>query len=163
MNRTILLTVWIVFAFYHSIIAQAPDLSIFGTGGGMMQGGSTFLSYTFGEPFISYNQNENTWITEGFQQPEKIDLATSVKDSDGNSVLHIFPNPGISQLNIEWEDLLDCSSISIRNVLGQTISSDLIQLEKNTHVSIDHLQPGIYWLSIYCHKMPTITQSFVKL
>ena len=163
MNRTILLAVCMVYAFHPLIIAQNSDPSLFGTGGGMTQGGSTFLSYSFGEPFIFYNQNENTWITEGFQQPEKIDVITSVTNTDGKSVLHIFPNPAISQLNVEWYNLQQCTSVSIRNILGQTVSSDVINSEKSILVSLDQLQPGVYWISIYCYKTPTITQSFVKL
>ena len=152
-----------LFAFYHSMIAQNPDLSLLGTGGGMGQGGSTFLSYSFGEPFISYNQNENTWLTEGFQQPENIDLTTSVTAIDGKEVLYIFPNPASSQLNVQLENISACSSVSIRNIIGQTISSDLMHVKENTLLSIDHLPSGVYWISIFCPDMPTITQPFIKL
>jgi hypothetical protein len=162
MNKSVLILLVLLSTFRSHLDAQVPGLSLLGTGGGMTQNGSTFLSYSFGETLISYHQNGNQWITEGFQQPEKINLTTAIKHLYNSFNLLLFPNPAENRLNLTSPELEKCQQIQIINTLGQIQFQTRIHSTDQVSLSIDELVPGLYLIHLSCMDGIIMTQSFIK-
>lgn len=147
----------------HLIKAQSDDPLLIGSGGGLSQNGSLFLTYSMGEPCISYTLSDGYWITEGFQQPGKINLTAVEIASTSKYTFQIYPNPVASTLHIESTDPAPWQLIQITNVLGQPQLKTPIVTEVNMNLDVSHLIPGLYRLSILDHTSTPVTHSFIKL
>lgn len=147
----------------HLTQAQSDDPYLIGSGGGLSQNGSLFLSYSMGESCISYTPSNGYWVTEGFQQPDKINLTAVEIASTSKYTFHIYPNPVASTLYIESTDPAPWQLVQIVNVLGQPLLTAPIVVESNLSIDLSHLIPGLYRLSILDHTSTTVTQSFIKL
>ena len=157
------IAVFLVAMSCHLLQAQSEDPFLIGSGGGLSQNGTLFLTYSMGEPCISYTLTDGYWITEGFQQPGKINLTAVEIASSSKYLFRIFPNPVASTLHIESTDPTPWKLIQITNVLGQSFLSVPIVTEGNMRIDVSHLIPGLYQLSILDHTSTPITQSFIKL
>ena len=163
MHNKILLTILVMTSIIIHGFAQSQDLSLIGTGGGMQKTGDYYISYSIGEPFIQYENNSDRWITEGFQQPEKIDLTTSAKDIIPASLVNIYPNPTSGSLYVGLSASLACDRISIENSLGQTVLQKNVSSKDIETLALDHLQSGIYFLRVHCGTSSTSMISFIKI
>ncbi|HZV71098.1 MAG TPA: T9SS type A sorting domain-containing protein [Saprospiraceae bacterium] len=163
MRNKILLTLLVMASVIIHLSSQSQDLSLIGTGGGMQKTGDYYISYSIGEPFIQYENNSGHWITEGFQQPEKIDLTTSAKDILPSSLVTIYPNPTSGSLHVDWSGTIAYDRITIENNLGQTVLQKNIRSKDIETLSLDHLQSGIYFLRLHSGTSSTSMISFIKL
>lgn len=143
--------------------AQSDDPVLISTGGGIAQTGSLFLTYSLGEPCISYTPSDGHWLTEGFQQPGKINLTSVEISSLSKYTFRIYPNPVASTLLIESTDPSPWQVVQIINVLGQPILAEPIVAEDKIRIDLTHLIPGIYRLNILDHTSTSVTKSFVKI
>ena len=157
------ITVLLVAMSCHLAQAQSDDPFLIGSGGGLSQNGSLFLSYSMGEPCISYTSSDGYWITEGFQQPGKINLTAVEIPSTSKYTFSIYPNPVASTIHIESTDPAPWQLVQIVNVLGQPLLAAPIVAEGNMRLDLTHLIPGLYRLSILDHTSTSVTQSFIKL
>ena len=155
--------VFLVVMTCHLTRAQSDDSSLIGSGGGLSQNGSLFLTYSIGEPCISYTLSDGHWVTEGFQQPDKINLTSLEITTMSAYTFKIFPNPVIHELLIETTDPAAWQVNQIVNVLGQPLLASPIVAEGNLRIAVTHLIPGLYRLSILDHTSTPVTQSFIKL
>ncbi len=146
-----------------SVSAQSQDLSLITTGGGMQQTGTYYISYSIGEPFVEYKNNSGRWITEGFQQPEKINLSTGTKDILPSPVLTIYPNPSVDLLYVELKNGFNGGRMSIANTLGQIVMEKDITATNIQSLHIDHLDYGIYFLRVQQGTSSSIMTSFIKI
>lgn len=147
----------------HFTQAQSDDPFLIGSGGGLSQNGSLFLSYSMGEPCIAYTLSDSYWVTEGFQQPGKINLTAVEIASTSKYTFRIYPNPVASTLHIESTDPAPWQLIQILNVLGQPLLAAPIVAEGNMRIDLTHLIPGLYRLRILDHTSTPVTQSFIKI
>ncbi len=148
---------------YHLTQAQSDDLFLIGSGGGLSQNGSLFLSYSMGEPCITYTQSDDHWITEGFQQPGQINLTSVAKYSLQEYSYRIFPNPTTNELHIESKDAVLFHLVQITNVLGQPMITEPILAEQSMILQLNYLRPGLYFINIQDQSSNAITQPFIKL
>lgn len=158
-----MITILLVAMSCHLIQAQSDDPFLIGSGGGLSQNGSLFLSYSIGEPCIDYTLSDEHWVTEGFQQPGKINLTSVAVHSTLEHSYRIFPNPSESELHIESKDAALFHLVQITNVLGQPMLSEPITAQQTMVLQIHHLRPGLYFLNILDHSSKAITQPFIKL
>ncbi len=143
--------------------AQSDDPVLISSGGGIAQTGTLFLTYSLGEPCISYTQSDGHWLTEGFQQPGKINLTSVEIASTSMYTFRIYPNPVTSTFHIESTDPAPWQLVQIVNVLGQPLLAAPIVAEGNMGIDLTHLIPGLYRLTILDHTSTPVTQSFIKL
>ena len=70
----------------------------------------------------------------------------SVTSRHGN--LSIFPVPAGTELNIQMEEGMNCSSFNIYNSTMQLVKSVAVNHQTNYRIQVDDLAPGIYFLDI---------------
>jgi len=145
------------------IKAQSADVSLLSTGGGLSTTGSFTLSYSIGEPCISYVYNDMLWLTEGFQQPGKINLTAIDGTQASVYTFRIFPNPVTSQLHIESTDQGPWQVIQITNILGSSYPYTAGMNGRNMILNLDQLSAGLYFLVIRDHSSNLITHTFIKI
>lgn len=145
-----------------ALIAQSSDQILVGSGGGIAHAGSVYLSFSFGEPFSTYTQNKGRWLSEGFQQPEPVEIMTSIEALLPNSSFKLYPNPANTILQVDLKEISSCGQLTIINLLGQTMLRVPIT-ESHTSISISTLQPGLYWARAECDHQIMIIKSFIKL
>ncbi|MEP6793811.1 MAG: T9SS type A sorting domain-containing protein [Saprospiraceae bacterium] len=163
MPRKIILMIMITVSYLIHLFAQSQDLSLLSTGGGMQHTGSFYISYSIGEPFIEYKNNAERWISEGYQQPEKINLSTGTKDILPSPVLNIYPNPSAGLLYVELKNEFKGGRISIENTLGQIVMEKDITANNLQSLYIDQLDYGIYFLRVQQGISSSIKTSFIKI
>jgi len=163
MHNKILLTLLMMTSIIIRLSSQSQDLSLIGPGGGMEKTGALYISYSIGEPFVQYENNTDRWITEGFQQPEKIDLTTSTKNILPANLVNIYPNPTSGSLHVGWSGTIACDRVTIENSFGQTVFQKDIRSKDMETLSLDHLQPGIYFLRMHGGTSSTSMISFIKI
>ncbi|GEP90139.1 Por secretion system C-terminal sorting domain-containing protein [Chitinophaga terrae (ex Kim and Jung 2007)] len=120
------------------------------TSGGEGTVGAVKLTYTIGEPIISFITDGHFALTQGFQQPEEL---PPVKP--GTRLLKeylIFPNPASTNLKIQM-DLLAPSYVQVEliNTAGQTLYSTQPSMGagRNTLViGVNRFASGIYTLKL---------------
>lgn len=120
------------------------------TSGGEGTVGAVKLTYTIGEPIVSFVTDGHFNLTQGFQQPEEL---PPVKP--GTKLLKeylIFPNPASTNLKIQME-LLAPSYVQVEliNPAGQTIytTQPSMGAGKNTLViGVNRFASGIYTLKL---------------
>lgn len=147
----------------HLIQAQSDDPVLVGSGGGLSQNGSLWLSYSIGEPCIAYTLSDGFWATEGFQQPGKINLTAVEFTSTSKYEFRIFPNPVATTLHIESTDPAPWQLVQIVNGLGQPLLAAPLLAEGSMRIDLTHLIPGLYQLSILDHTSTPVKQSFIKI
>jgi uncharacterized delta-60 repeat protein len=74
-----------------------------------------------------------------------VDLGNPDFDTNTNTNLILYPNPTAGSINIQFPDRMDVAitSVSIYNVLGQTVFSES---KGSNKIDVGNLQPGIYVL-----------------
>lgn len=70
---------------------------------------------------------------------------TGITEEFENSVLHIFPNPTSSLLNIE---IRFDAAFSVYDAIGSTLVKGFIKKDEPTQVSLDNLPSGIYFFQL---------------
>lgn len=153
----------LLFAICHLTQAQSDDPFLIGSAGGLSQNGSLFLSYSMGEPCITYTLSDGHWVTEGFQQPDKINLTSIGLNSPSEYAYRIFPNPALDELNIESKDIAPFHLVQITNVLGQPMIAEPILAEQKMIIQLNHFRPGLYFLNILDHTSNALIHPFIKL
>lgn len=157
------MTVLIVITMISNMLrAQSSDPSLISSGGDLGIAGSFTLSYSIGEPCISSVQNGENWVTEGFQQPGKINLTSIEQNAIRQNAIFLNPNPVSNELHISSTDLVLWRSFQITNVLGQIMPVPSIVSEQSVLVDVHLLKPGLYYLIVQSNESLR-TQSFIKI
>jgi hypothetical protein len=157
------------FAFLLSLFPLFTSLlygqgqSLLTTGGGMALSNDRYLSYSIGEPLIQYVQINEHWLTEGYQQPEKIALMVSTDQHDTRREISVFPNPATTAITIAGNDLRGCTSITLHDLLGQPILTTKLAGKDSHTVTLDNLPPGLFIITVQCTETQYRTQSIIKL
>lgn len=144
------------------LYAQTP-LALYGAGGGMVSNNSVYLSYSFGEPLSNYSIHTAAILTEGFQQPERINLTTGTKNFSSPVSFQFYPNPADDLIHLKWSDEWNCKQIRIENYLGQTLYQTSHQDSHEHDIIISHFQPGLYFLRLINTDQQEFTKSFIKI
>lgn len=159
-NYTSISIILVFFASLHTVTAQG--LTLIGSGGGFASSGDQHLSYSIGEPLIQYALNNGHWLTEGYQQPGNMELMVSTDPYASPSDIVVYPNPATSSLTLSGNDLSNCVSVHVHNLIGQHMLSATLQDNQET-ILIEALHPGLYILTLQCSDKQYRTQSIIKL
>lgn len=144
------------------VTAQSPDPSLTGSAGGVQQAAGHILSWSLGEPMVSYRLQSATWLTEGMQQPGVLNVATGIAHHPDDLHLQVYPNPAGHILHIASDGVL-CGTVSISDMLGRNVIHHENIPENMISIGLEHLQPGLYLLRVQCEMGRVYVQSFVKL
>ena len=89
-----------------------------------------------------------------------------VSSSAIENTFSIYPNPANERLNISLSPFDsaqgDKKEIKIINVLGEVVSSSLVESTKHSSIDISHFYSGIYFISVYNNKTLLGTKKIIK-
>jgi hypothetical protein len=140
----------------------AQDLTLFSTAGGFSSNNDMHLSWSVGEPVISYEAIGNTWLTQGYQQPGHIDLMVSTDESSIHQPIAVYPNPATSSITLSGIKAAECYMLQFHNLVGQHVLT-VPGPTNHSPVTIDALQPGWYILTVQCNDTQYRSTSIIKL
>ena len=98
MRRKIHTLTSILLTWTSLALCQSNEVSLIGTGGNTITSGNIILSYSFGEVINTFQNNDNHWLTQGFQQPGKI-FITSTSDVYEKIEILMTPNPATNDFS----------------------------------------------------------------
>jgi len=156
------LSLTFIIIYSSSIIAQSNDLSLFSSGGNMSANNDHFLSYSMGEPCITEVFSGDQWVTEGFQQPDAIDVTTSIHSPDGNYTFDVFPNPFSSSLFIRGNIKEECKG-KIIDVTGHVWNSLELHPEVLNEWKLPRLLPGLYFIHLQFSNETSLIIPIIKI
>ena len=162
------LSAFLFFSFFaFHLPAQTLTPRVVASGGGFVSQTGFSLSYTVGEAVTStfFNTPADLILTQGFQQPEKIDTMTGTFTTSAEQwEIKVFPNPAGDQLQVQIasaraQDLV----VSIWNIPGQLVSP-VYELSPGGTTSLDvsTLPAGTYVLQIQDKNAQRHAMKFVK-
>jgi hypothetical protein len=127
-----------------SCYGQSMDQNVIGSSGAEYTGGNASISITVGEVVIETVSNSTNVLTQGFHQP---DLAVSgIQDLSPDISVSVYPNPTISCLTIDMEQVDDNVLVEIMDANGKTVHESSVN--SKTVIDVDHLASGIYFLNL---------------
>jgi hypothetical protein len=135
--------------------AQQAKPQVIATCGNTNQINNTIISYTVGETVVNTFSNNNTILTQGYQQPHY--NITQIKPTTSNNLnINIYPNPAEDLLNINFNNSQPLNiDIKIYDITGKLIISH-IQLINEKHLlslPMKNVAAGKYLLNIYCKEI----------
>ncbi len=145
-----------IFAGGTALTAQEVVAS--GGGSATFDGGS--LSWTLGETVIETFEGETRYLTQGFHQPAMI--IVSAKDLDAGIPIAVYPNPVAHDLTLRiQDDDFTAFEYLIHDSGGRQLVSDRVDL-MHTTISVAHLRPGLYTLSVRKKENTIQSVQFIK-
>lgn len=131
--------------------AQMLTPTVISSSGAFYSNATAMLSTTIGEmTMVETFASTNNFLTQGFQQPELLNVGIDQPVAASNSVI-IYPNPAADVFTLS-SNFPQSGSLSfiVYNALGQEVMKAL-PVEtgggiKNIHVNIKKLSPGIYFV-----------------
>lgn len=137
---------------------DAQEVVASGGGSAAFAGGS--LCWTVGETVIDTFQGETGYLTQGFHQPATI--IVSVKEPGAGIPIVVYPNPVANDLSLRIaDDDFSAFEYLILDSGGRQLVSDRID-SMHTTISVAHLQPGLYTLSVRKKERPIQSFQFIK-
>jgi len=116
--------------------------------------GST-LSWTVGEPLISTENNSNSMLTQGFQQPILVNPLSTNNTLNQDIYVHVFPNPTLKKITLQKESTIPLKA-ELLDILGQSIGHYSLN-NNQTNISLETLPAATYLLCIR-----TVDQQIIK-
>ena len=127
----------------HSVIAAAGDIS---------KSSTLVLEWTVGETAIETVSSSSSLYTQGFHQPS-LDVQR-IRSSDGalvmKNILHVFPNPVTSVLNIQLEKIPEVPLlITFVDANGSVLINNSFPRKSNVlKINVSRFPQGTYFLRI---------------
>ncbi len=129
------------------LFSQAQKLSqnVLNSAGSTFSSGNTTIQFSVGEAVTSSFANNSTLLSQGFNQPIKSDLPTSLRylsDLDGS--FSVFPSPTTEGVTLEMSDkAIVLTKIEVYAADGRLVLS---QTDAKNFVNLSSLADGVYWL-----------------
>ena len=125
--------------------AQQPVRQVVAAMGGFNESDGYTSSSTIGEAVIFTTASDLYILTQGFQQPDELDLITGLNEPIQDlHVIRLFPNPCMDQATLEIEglDILTSVIVSVFSSDGKLVK----YWETGLPVDLDlkNEKPGIY-------------------
>ncbi|MCG2419458.1 T9SS type A sorting domain-containing protein [Aequorivita sp. F47161] len=95
----------------------------------------------------------------------KIDISDDILNLNENSFsseVKVFPNPATEIVTVSLKNTSEKASLIVYDVMGRTVKQQDFKGEKEVRLSVENLQPGIYYLKIYEGKKQTTKKLIVK-
>lgn len=133
--------------------------AVTGSGGDAIGSGGS-VSYTMGEPVITFVSAPSGNVTHGVQQPYPL-LSTSLPpEGDPSPQVVIWPNPTTSGLSVSFGGTPTAGSMyMVLDASGRSVLSG--KLDANTFIGTEHLASASYTLQLFYGRIPA-TYVFIK-
>jgi photosystem II stability/assembly factor-like uncharacterized protein len=95
----------------------------------------------------------------------KIDIADDILNLNENSFaseVKVFPNPASEMVTVSFKNTSDKTSLIVYDVMGRLVKQQDFKGERELRISIETLQPGIYYLKISEGEKQTTKKLIVK-
>lgn len=102
-----------------------------------------FVPEESGEYAVWVTQNDCTALSDCFQV-----VISDVSVADVSSGIYVYPNPALSQLNVELGELISSGTAKVFSVNGMKWKEISFTQEKTFSISLDGLLPGVYILKL---------------
>ena len=134
-----------LFLLSYSLSAQQIPQKVVNSSGTVFQINNVSITFSVGEPITSTLINTSTILTQGFIQPIKTDLPTSLLYlADLDAAFTTFPNPVTEGVTIEFTDKsITPLKYEVYNNDGRLVLSTS---DSNSYINLSILSDGIYWL-----------------
>ena len=134
-----------LFLLSYSLSAQQIPQKVVNSSGTVFQINNVSITFSVGEPITSTLINTSTILTQGFIQPIKTDLPTSLLYlADLDAAFTTFPNPVTEGVTIEFTDKsITPLKYEVYNNDGRLVLSTS---HSNSYINLSILSDGIYWL-----------------
>jgi hypothetical protein len=131
-----------------NILASSPANSYQWNLNGVAIGGANSQFYSAVLPgFYTVTISDNNGCSNSSEPYNLLDIGIS--DLNSQFSVSVYPNPTLRKVNIQAENLVGVSKLSIRNIYGQTIFSEEITADPlKVEVDLQHYPPGVYQLTI---------------
>ena len=137
---------FILFASFPAIIAaQSLTPEVIASSGSTFTDGTSQLDWTLGEPATSSFTAGSDLLTQGFHQPQL--LITTIDAIETISV-SVFPNPTISNLNIQFTDAKAHCIAELYTAEGKLLISKAYTNTKEFQIEMATYTAGNYILYI---------------
>lgn len=138
---------FLFFLFFVIINITLPGQQVVTTSGDFYQNTNGTLSWTLGETLTDTYINNQSVLTQGFQQPTlKVTSITELPGLDYS--ITAFPNPAKEYVKLKIEkDNVDGMQYDLLDMSGKVIESKKIQ-NAETEISFSDLIPATYFIRI---------------
>tara|TARA_R110002110_G_scaffold109753_4_gene273632 strand:- start:7052 stop:7540 length:489 start_codon:yes stop_codon:yes gene_type:complete len=134
------------------LLGQSIERQVIGSAGGVMKSQNICISYTIGEAFVSYHNNGNILMSEGFQQGEITQLTDiGIEEEDDGIDIEIYPNPttGSVTLKIEEKDIESKYTVAVFNIENKLLFMDVCNgTDKYLNIDMTGYAPGLYIVGV---------------
>ena len=90
----------------------------------------------------------NTWTKLGSHDCECSSGSTSLSDNDQSLSFMLYPNPSSNNQTVNLKSNKHIKSITLINALGQKIELEYTSSDNNAYIFTQHIDKGIYSLSV---------------
>jgi hypothetical protein len=122
MKKTSLCLIFMILVL--GLQAQSVERWVIGSAGGSYYDGvNNFeMDYTVGEVMVTTISNVNNTLTQGFQQPFKLEWVSVQDYSENPAQIILYPNPVVDQLNLNIQNAKTGEyRVMVFDVLGQLL------------------------------------------
>jgi len=146
MKKFFLLNVLLLAGFAN--YAQNTDLQTVATAGNYYANSSASIDWTLGEIAIQTFENQQTILTQGFQQTLLSEIKTNIESVINAIEFSIYPNPASDFINIQQSN--DCRTpyhLTLYSFLGNVVKTEKIN-QVNHRLDVSGLKQGVYLIRI---------------
>lgn len=166
-------TIFAVLLYSLQVNGQNISLQSINTSGDRIVGNSGSVSYSIGQVFYSYLEDDTHQATEGIQQvnPNSIEDSNSPEDSDMPDDItqafvkaSVYPNPTIDYVTLTTEGFNFNSSLNsyqLYTYQGKLLSQNIIE-NQNTQIDLTYLSSSIYILQVFAEQKLLKTFKILK-
>lgn len=151
-NQIVKILLLCLFIFSNSSFLQAQSIkresiSSYGATGVI---GKVIIEQTVGQPYFTYNEatGNKVSVLSGFQQPSIFKITNKNEEALQNSNIRVFPNPANSIATLHSEEVIESSTVHIRNVHGKTILLEKVENLHTYKINCSNWENGIYFITI---------------
>lgn len=144
-----------IIGLVNTASAQSLAPVVVASAGATASVGNTQISYTIGESVVPTFYAGNTYLTQGFQQPNWIEVGISEVGVEG---IKVFPNPSAEVVTIETGN--HKYDVALYDMLGQIVI-DFSEVKGSTQLDLSKLAPATYAL-VLKNKFKSHSISLVK-
>jgi hypothetical protein len=150
--------------------AQSIERQVIASGGGSYYDGvNNFeMDYTIGELAVTSVSNIGNTLTQGFEQPFKLNWVSVQEYSEEASQVTVFPNPVTDQLNISiGKPKSGTYRVIVYDMLGQLMSDKSFVAGSGStgkiNLDCNNYTPGNYFVRIMYQNKVVQTIKIVKI
>ncbi len=130
-----------------SVQAQSASPQVVAAGGGDYAGSDLLMSWTVGEAVIATLQTADTYLSQGFHQPDL--MVTPVGEVDELEGYRVFPNPVSQALAVELPEGNRAKQLILTDLTGRLMQNWSISAgDREASLDVSRFASGQYVLTI---------------